>query len=173
VSYLIAAVALALALTLLNLLLTLGIIRRLREMRDGDAAGPGILGQGRTPADFAAIDTDGREVTRTQLSGTVLVGFFATTCSACLTELPRFVARAGDAPGGRDHVLAVVQGDGPAAQDMTRQLTGAGRVVVEGPNGPIAGAFEVKAFPAWCLLDNGTVRDSGIGASPVASAAMA
>ena len=165
--------SLALALTLLNLLLTLGVIRRLREMATRDAVMPGILGVGATPGEFTATDTEGRPLARTELTGTVLVGFFSTTCPACVEELPRFVARAGDVPGGRDHVLAVLQGDRPATDEMSRKLTGVGRVVVDEPDGEVAAAFQVAAFPAWCLLDNGTVQESGTGTSRISTAAMA
>lgn len=170
--YLVSAVAIALTLTLLNLLLTLGVIRRLRELTTRDTARPGILDIGRTPADFTAVDTDGRPVTRPDLTGPVLVGFFSTTCSACVEELPGFVARAGNIPGGRNHALAVVQGDRSAAEDMARLLTGAARVVVEEPDGALATAFQVAAFPAFCLLDDGVVQESGTGTSRDPAAAM-
>jgi hypothetical protein len=175
VPYLIAAVTLASALGLLNLLLTLGVIRRLRETATHDAGAhdrQGILSAGRIPSDFTATDTDGRPLSRGDLTGTVLVGFFSTSCDACVIELPRFVSRAGDHAGGRDQVLAVVDGDRPAVDEVVRQLTGVARVVVEEAPGTVATAFQVEAFPSWCLLDNGTVEESGSGASQNPTAAM-
>lgn len=172
--YLIAAVVLATALGLLNLVLTLAVLRRLREAaaRERDAAS-GVIGAGRTPGDFAATDTDGRGVGRADLTGRVLVGFFSTTCAACVEELPRFLTRAGDMAGGRERVLAVVHGDRPAADEMARRLADVARVVVEDPDGPVGGAFDVRAFPSWCLLDDGVVRETGTGTSPVPATASA
>ncbi len=172
--YLVAAVVLTTALGQLNLLLTLAVLRRLREAaaRERDA-GSGLIGIGRTPGDFAATDTDGRAVGRADLTGPVLVGFFSTTCSACVEELPHFVARAGDMAGGRHRVLAVVHGDRPAADEMARQLAGVARVVVEDPDGPVGRAFEVRAYPAWCHLDDGVVRATDLDGSPVPAAVAA
>jgi len=174
VPYLISAVTLAIVLGLLNLLLTVGVIRRLRETATADGAHDrrDILGVGRTPSDFAATDTDGRPLSRGDLTGTVLVGFFSTTCSACVDELPLFVTRAGDHPGGRDQVLAVVDGDPSAVGGMVSQLTGVARVVAEDAPGPVATAFQVEAFPSWCLLDSGTVRESGSGTNQSPTAAL-
>ncbi len=172
--YLIAAVVLATALGLLNLLLTLAVLRRLREAaaRERDAAS-GVIGTGRTPGDFAATDTDGRAVGRADLTGRVLVGFFSTTCGACVEELPHFVARAGDMAGGRERVLAVVHGDRPATDEMAGRLADVARVVVEDPDGPVGTAFEVRAYPAWCLLDDGVVERTDLGADPVPATAAA
>ncbi|GAA1035871.1 hypothetical protein GCM10009557_45010 [Virgisporangium ochraceum] len=172
--YLVVAVVLTTALGLLNLLLTFAVLRRLREAaaRERDAAS-GVIGIGRTPADFAATDTDGRAVGRDDLTGRTLVGFFSTTCSACVEELPRFEARAGDLAGGRERVLAVVHGDPPAAEEMARRLAGVARVVVDDPHGPVGRAFEVRAYPAWCLLDDGVVDRTDLGADPVPAAAAA
>jgi len=162
---LVAAVVLAIALCLLNLLLTLAILRRLRAT-ESRSAQRGVLAAGDTPAEFAASDTDGKPLTRDELRGTVLVGFFSTTCGACTEELPNFLRRAAETAGGRSQVLAVVQGDAAAAADLAGALAGVARVVVEEPNGPVGTAFQVAAMPAWTLLDDGTVRDSGIGVSP-------
>ncbi len=172
--YLVAAVVLTTALGLLNLLLTLAVLRRLREAvaRERDAASD-VIGIGRSPGDFSATDTDGRLLGRADLIGRTLVGFFSTTCSACVEELPHFLARAGDMAGGRERVLAVVHGDRPAADDVARQLADVARVVVEDPGGPVGKAFEVRAYPSWCLLDDGVVRGADTGASPVPATAAA
>lgn len=167
--YLIAAVVLATALGLLNLLLTLAVLRRLRAAaaRERDAAS-GVIGIGRAPGDFAAADTDGRAVGRADLTGRTVVGFFSTTCGACVEELPRFVARAGET--SRERVLAVVHGDRPAAEELAGRLAGVARVVVEDPDGPVGRAFEVRAYPAWCQLDDGVVRGTDLSPAPAGAA---
>lgn len=169
VPYLITAVVLALALGMLNLLLLLAVIRRLREhtaMLAGRSSDddPGLIKAGDAPADFSATDTDGRPVRRQDLTGDVLVAFFSPNCPACTEALPRFVEHAAAFPGGRQQVLAVVSGDEPEVPAMAGLLTSVARVVLDGVDGSLARAFEVHAFPCWCLLDpTGTVQRSGSG----------
>jgi peroxiredoxin len=167
--YLVAAVVLASALGTLNLLLTLAVIRRLREhtellARRGADAGSGIIEAGQTPADFAVTDTDDGVVRREDLGGDVLVAFFSPDCRACAEALPRFVTQSVEFPGGRNQVLAVVTGDGPDVPELADRLTSVARVVVDGVDGGLATAFQARAFPSWCLLDaTGTVARSGSG----------
>ncbi|TCB93399.1 TlpA family protein disulfide reductase [Micromonospora zingiberis] len=167
--YLTVAVVLACGLGLLNLLLTMAVIRRLREhaeqlARHAAGAGAGIIEPGQTPGDFAATDTDGNPVRRSDLSGDVLVAFFSPDCRACTEALPRFVSQVATFPGGRSQVLAVVTGDGPEVPELSTRLAGVARVVADGVDGGLTAAFQARAFPCWCLLDaTGTVRQSGSG----------
>ncbi|MBF9130239.1 TlpA family protein disulfide reductase [Plantactinospora sp. S1510] len=167
--YLVAAVVLASALGTLNLLLTLAVIRRLREHTEllaglATGAGSGIIEAGQTPGDFAVTDTDGSVVRRENLGGDVLVAFFSPDCPACTDALPRFVTQAAGFPGGRVQVLGVVTGDGPGVTGLADRLNGVARVVVDGIDGKLATAFQARAFPSWCLLDaTGTVARSGSG----------
>jgi len=181
VPYLIAAVVLVSALGTLNLLLTLAVIRRLREHTEllatrgvTVAEGPDIIVVGQRPGDFTATTIDGRTVQRQHLTGETLVGFFSTGCPACVEALPRFVNWAAGFAGGRSQVLAVVTADDPTGDGLPGRLAGVARVVVESPEGTVATAFAAKGSPAWCLLDaDGTVRDSGTGLRriPVAESA--
>ncbi|MEO3747705.1 TlpA disulfide reductase family protein [Plantactinospora sp. B5E13] len=167
--YLVAGVVLATALGTLNLLLTLAVIRRLREHTEllaghGAEAGSGIIEAGRAPGDFVVTDTDGSVVRREDLGGDVLVAFFSPDCPACADALPRFVTQAAGFPGGRTRVLAVVSGDGSGVPELAGRLTAVARVVVDGVDGTLARAFQARAFPSWCLLDTtGTVARSGSG----------
>ncbi|MEU8113257.1 TlpA disulfide reductase family protein [Micromonospora sp. NPDC048947] len=177
--YLVTAVVLACALGALNLLLTLAVIRRLREHTDALAAlrhveGSDVIRAGRLPADFAVTTTDGRPLRRSDLTGGTLVAFFSTGCSACTDALPRFVAQAAAFPGGPDQVLAVVSGGGPEASGLADQVTAIARVVIEDIDGDLATAFEVRAFPSWCLLDpSGKVHRSGSGWTELATPVFA
>src|SRR5262245_52970288 len=111
----VAAVAfLALAVCLLDLVLTLGVVRRLRrhtELISNLSSGgwqPGaILADGKTAGPFEAVATTGEPVSRDRLSGRTLVGAFAPTCTACEEKLPAFVDFATAFSGGRDQVIAV------------------------------------------------------------------
>ena len=171
--YLTAAVAVFGALTLVNLLLTTSVIRRLRQMTDdaSDNAVPSPIGEGERPDEFSVADIDGRPVSG---DGHRLVAFFSPSCEACKVKLPDFVEQAAGYPGGSSRVLAVVTGDEPGVADFTSALSQVARVVV-GPHAQtVHDAFQVKGFPSWCILDDdGVVRHSGVGIDrlpiPVAS----
>lgn len=80
--YLAAAVVLIGLLCVLNLLLTVGLIRRLREQgpgRPGNAAPPTALGPGSRIGDFTTRTTGGEPVSHEDLTG--LVGFFSAGCT--------------------------------------------------------------------------------------------
>lgn len=176
--FLTAAVVLVGVLCLLDLALTIGVIRRLREyaaqleasavsLRDPIAA------PGTTVDDFAAVTTDGEPVTRELLTGRTVVGFFSPTCAPCVETVPAFAAYAGDV--GRDHVLAVVIGEPGAAGHHVERLAPAARVVVEPFDGPIARAFRVTGYPALAIIDadhrivvSGVTMDHLVGAAVAA-----
>jgi thiol-disulfide isomerase/thioredoxin len=178
--YLFVFTAAVAVLTVFDLVLTMGVVRRLRshtELLDrlttGGLARKLIVEPGRAPADASATTVDGARVSTADL-GDTLVGFFSPTCTPCAERAPQFVGYARRLPGGRSKVLAVVVSGAetdPAA--LTAQFEPVARVVVEPPEGPLATAFEVVGFPALCLLDStGTVLASGtdLAGFPVAAA---
>jgi hypothetical protein len=162
---------LALAVCLLDLVLTLGVVRRLRrhtELISNLSSGgwrPGaILAAGETAGPFEAVATTGERVSRDGLSGRTLVGAFAPQCSACEEKLPAFVDIAKTFSGGRDQVIAVVVGSENEAETYRERLEPVARVVVEPPaTGEIGTALALNAFPAFGVLDeSGTVVGDGV-----------
>jgi thiol-disulfide isomerase/thioredoxin len=167
--YLVAALVLVAALSLMNALFTFGVIRRLREHerkladlpQDGRASEL-MLSEGATVADFAATTVDGEPISAELLAGRSLVGFFSPECEPCQEQLPRFVEYAADIPGGRQQVLAVLTGDEQEVAEMRQQAAEVARVVLEPHGGgPVAQAFAVAGFPAMCMLDGRTALASG------------
>ncbi|WP_188189793.1 TlpA family protein disulfide reductase [Nonomuraea sp. SYSU D8015] len=164
-----AALILVGAICVLDLILTLGVIRRLREhtthletlLRAGTGAlaAPGLPAVGGTVGEFAARTLDGEEVSRRSLSGETLVAFFSPGCKPCLEKLPGFLEHARRRIGGRRLILAIVAGGDAAAAEMTETLRQVARVIVEdGYDGPVAQAFGVSEYPAFCLVDSdGTI----------------
>jgi thiol-disulfide isomerase/thioredoxin len=167
-AFVVAALVLVGALSVVNLLFSFGVIRRLREHTalldrrvDGMSPFEATRPVGETVDDFAASTVDGEPISRDLLTGTTLVGFFSPSCAPCRERLPTFVEQA------RDHepVLAVVvapEGDegAPAVVDELRPVA---RVVREAPDGPLATAFGVHGFPAFALIgSDGEVIASGI-----------
>lgn len=148
---LIAAVVLVGALGVLNLIFTLGVIRRLREhtelLSSQGGRDPMGVAAGTEIGEFEATTVDGEVVAHDLLLDETLVAFFAPGCEPCEEKLPSFVAQAASLPG-RHRVLAVVVGDAEAAGPMVAALRPVARVVVEEDHaGPLVSAFTVRAFP--------------------------
>lgn len=175
---LVAAVIVVGVVGLLDLVLTFGVIRRLREHNDilterleGTGA-PIMIEVGVAADEFVATTIDGARLTRDQLTDTTLVAVMSTTCAACTERLPAFVARAAAHPGGRQQVLAVVVDgsaqDGGAADDggavpFLDRLPAVATVVREPVGGPLATAFGISGYPVFALVDaGGVVRASSI-----------
>lgn len=169
--YLAAAVVLVGVIAVLDLLLTVGVVRRLREQAevlrelrttaDADPVIEVILPAGRTVADFTAGTLSGRTLSREGLSTATLVGFFSPHCEPCREQVPRFLAYAAGFDGA---VVAVAAGDPTETADLVAELAGVAEVVVQDENGPLEKAFGVHGYPALCLLEpGGRVVASGYG----------
>ncbi|PNG20444.1 TlpA family protein disulfide reductase [Streptomyces cahuitamycinicus] len=151
--YLIAAVVLVGVLCALDLVLTLGVVKRLREhtqliagVRD---AGRTCKGVGEEIGEFAVTTVEGEPLTREALGADTLVAFFSPTCRPCKEKLPQFVEYARTVPGGRDRVVAAVVGDLDVNTEMVDTLRSVARVVVEKNNEePLGTAFGVMGFPS-------------------------
>ncbi|GAA4187387.1 hypothetical protein GCM10022252_20810 [Streptosporangium oxazolinicum] len=171
-TYLVAAVVLCLTLTVLNLVVLLGVVSRLRLL--GAARPPGhshshghgrgevpapVLPPGATPAEFAATTLDGEPVDG---RGARLVGFFTPQCSLCHERLPQVIEYAERGGFRREDVLAVLIGDPEETSELAARLGAVARVVVEEIDGPVYRAFAVHGLPAMYLMDDrGAVRASG------------
>jgi thiol-disulfide isomerase/thioredoxin len=151
------------ALALLNLLLTFGVIRRLRGHTDQLAklANPHadtMLPAGAQVGQFATTTTHGEPVSTSLLAGRTLVGFFSPGCPACEVLLPSFVEYATTMPGGRQQVLAVVAGGSDQAPAKVEALSRCARVVRADYDDAVIRAFGVNAYPAVCMVEaDGTV----------------
>lgn len=163
---LIAAVAIVGFLCALDLLLTFGVIRRLREHTAmlseprREAGVPQGLSPGERPAEFAAIATDGTRVTGP--AGLRVVALLAAWCSACPETVPPFLDYLSGNLIARESVLAVVvDGEGEPPPYLAR-LAAVAQVSFEPSDGALSTAFKVDGFPTFVLLDaDGAVRASG------------
>jgi hypothetical protein len=174
---LIAAVVVVAGLCLLDLLLTFGVIRRLREhtdilagARDGKPPVTG-LAAGQSPGAFSAATTDGDLVSN--VTGLRVVAFFSSSCPACPGMVPPFVEYVNSHGMGRDSVLAVVAGSAGEPPPYLAQLAEAAQVRIEPAGGEVIRAFKVEAFPAFCVLDSdGALIASGHDPSVLPEPAM-
>jgi hypothetical protein len=140
----------------LNITLTVGIVRRLREhtaqltdLRNPDAV---MAAPDTVTGEFSAETLDGQWLSERDWQGLTLVGFLSPTCAACHARLDGFVERAQQMPGGREQVLAVIVGT-EGTDEQVAKVAPVARTVVEAPQGPLAKAFSVKGFPAFALVD--------------------
>jgi peroxiredoxin len=180
-AYLAAAVVFVGLLCFLDLLLSLAIIRRLRQEQSQHphpAGAPGVqattLPVGTLAPEFTAITTTGAARTRDSLAGQrSVVAFFAAACDTCRTQLDDFADYARSVPGGAGQVLAVVSGDPDQARDIVRKLDGPVSIALEPDDSPTATAFSVWGFPSFYALDeDGRIRSAGMSVSRLRTAEL-
>ncbi|GIJ28692.1 hypothetical protein Vqi01_38540 [Micromonospora qiuiae] len=164
-AYVVAAVVLIGCVSFLNLALTYGVIRRLRQHTDmlnvrplTGSVGVSPLSVGAVVDEFKASTVSGDSVTRDAFTGQTLLGFFSPDCPACTAEIGRFVEVARSK--GPDDVWAVVVGEPDRVISTVERLTpDVGTVICEGTKSEILAAFGVVGFPAFFLMgDGGVVR---------------
>lgn len=151
---LVAAVIIVGCLCLLDLLLTFGLLRRLREHAELLAGGapappPPGLTTGERPAAFTAVSTSGQSLTGP--AGLRMAAFFSPSCSVCPGKVAPFVSYVRSLDMDPENVLAVVAGQGAAP--YLADLSQVAHVCVEPAGGDVALAFAVHGFPAFFLLD--------------------
>ena len=163
------AVTLFGALSLFNLLLMLGLARRLRQgsAEPAHAAAPfpaGTVtstgGSSKAPAlspgtplpHAAELGHEGRPL---------LVGLFSSTCKACPEHLPRFREFAEAFPGD---AVAVLNGEPAALKSYVAALGPGIRTVTDTTaDGLISDAVELRAWPSFIIADAaGGVRTTGL-----------
>ncbi|MEU4211794.1 hypothetical protein AB0F13_17615 [Streptomyces sp. NPDC026206] len=157
-SIVIAALILVGLLCSLDLLLTVGVIKRLREhtellSRKGDQAS---LTTGEEVGSFSARTVDGEAVTDEMIDTETVVAFFSTTCGPCKEKLPKFVEYARSVPGGRGRVIATVVGEGDESAPMVAALSPVARVTAEDASGVMGEAFKVMAYPVVLKVNRTT-----------------
>jgi hypothetical protein len=169
VAILTAAVVVVGVLCLLDLLLTLGVVRRLREHTALLAAGAGAGGQsvsitdlnvGETPAGFEVATVGGPRVSGP--AGLRVVAFFSPHCSVCPERVPSFTEYVTSNAIARESVLAVIEGsEGEAPYQAT--LADVAQVCTGADGDLVSVAFKAQGYPAFCLLDaDGALLASGI-----------
>ncbi|GAA0913895.1 hypothetical protein [Nonomuraea longicatena] len=141
--FLVAAVVFVGLLCLFNLVLMLGMLRRLRELASSGGGGhPTLL-----PYDPNVLI--GRGLPE-DLIGAGFVGFFDVGCDSCHEKAPRFAAEA------RGQVaLEVVTGDVGKAEALAEQLSGVAQVLTGAAADRVVNGVGVQAFPMFLRTDAG------------------
>ncbi|MFC9757323.1 hypothetical protein [Streptomyces sp. NPDC056921] len=171
--YVIAIVVLVGLLCVLNLVLTYGIIRRLREQVADAGREPlevphSVLNAGATVGPFSAIDTEGGGLTRDDLSEGQLITFMSPGCPACEELLPLVAERAREY--GPERVLAVVvrdadkdnAGEGNGVRAYLERLAPVARIMTCDLGDELTTAFALTGVPAYVEMGRGgRVASSG------------
>jgi thiol-disulfide isomerase/thioredoxin len=180
--YLTAAVVLVGVLCVLNLVLTYGVIRRLREHTELLARPAGVSSgmsadiatAGSVVGPFAVSTMSGESLSEGDLAAGTVVGFYAPGCSACRALVPQFVDAAAAHPGGQDRVLAVVvSGPEEDATEYVSLLSPKATVVVAPHGADIEKAFAVSGYPNFALVGAGGVVSASGDLDTVLTAANA
>ena len=166
--YLAAATVFVGLLGLLNLVLTLAVVRRLRTLKDGSGRRapvrvvPGLRTVGSKAPHFAATTTTGRSAELASLAGRhAVIGFFSGTCEPCRDHLPGFVRVAGQLAEDSGQAIAVIRGTDEETADLLGLINDDVMVIREPEGGPVGTAFAVKTYPALYLLDgSGTITSA-------------
>ncbi|HEY1177205.1 MAG TPA: hypothetical protein VGF17_13700 [Phytomonospora sp.] len=161
--FLIAAVVLVGAIATLNLLLTVGVIRRLREHTaqlaefsgSGVPSGPVV---GDPIEDFTTAAVDDTAIARADLDSYALVSVMSPGCGPCEEKLPKLVAMLEDGSLPKRSVLAVIAGGEEEAVPMVTALQDLAVVVREEPvSGAVQSAVGIRAYPTMFTAGDGKV----------------
>jgi thiol-disulfide isomerase/thioredoxin len=145
-----------------NLLLGVGIIRKLRE-HSAKFAAAGSMDLytpvvGAEVDAFEGVTTRGEPIVRETIQPGTLVAFFSPECPPCVEAVPGFVDRFQE--DGQIPPLVVISGPEEEARAMATVLEQVAKVVVEPYRGPVARAFGVHSTPTYLLFDSGKIAAS-------------
>jgi hypothetical protein len=160
--------------TALNLVLTAGMIRRIKdheqrlsEIGTGEGEAPAAQPPVGAPVpDFTVSTTTGQQITNTELGKDGYIGFFAVGCPPCEQQLPDFVRFLH----GVDGTPALIVIEAPTAEAAASYLAAAdGMPVVVDTGDGLVGRFGVNRFPSMAHLSDGVVAANAHTAAHLAT----
>jgi len=163
------AVLLLTTVTLLNLALTLAVIRRLRALQmwetTSSAPTPGTVVNA-----FNAATIDGRELNeRSVAEGSHLVLFLSASCQPCQDLADAIERGAHSLPEGSIAFISA-DTDEPEVSDLAVRLRRVVSVAVDS-SGSTARAFQVESFPTVLMVTDGVITTVGHQPDDVLAAA--
>lgn len=168
---LLAAVVVLAALVVLDLALSLAIVRRLREDRAARAqvAHPFLARLvGQPVPELVAVANDGSAVTAGRLrEGSWFAAFVSVGCGACHDDLPRLREHVAARRAAGDPVLVVVSDEAGDGGELAATVAEDALVVVESAARPVSEAFGVEAYPTYLEVDGGAVVDAHLSMTEV------
>lgn len=159
---LLGVIAVLALLVVVDLALTLAVIRRLRQHMPGShqADPPFSKMVGRPVPDFTTTATDGSEVTAEALrTGRAFVAFLAVGCGGCHDQLPQLREHVAKLRDAGEHVLVVVNGSDAGASEFVDAFGHDAHIVVENDDASLNAAFGIDGYPTYLVVDDGVVAD--------------
>lgn len=153
------AVGLLAVLTLLNLFILLGVVRRLRTMAKDqeEAARPDLPEIGAPVGAFTVTTTTGTTVTEADLSsGESVVLMMTTGCGPCKETAARLAESRAGLPE-RTYILLRAEADDPALAEVLPELAGVGTIALYDATAGVEEAFDSKAYPTAMRVIDGHV----------------
>ncbi|MFF4263491.1 TlpA family protein disulfide reductase [Streptomyces virginiae] len=156
--FVVAGMVLVGALGLLNLALSLAIVRRLRrqeeQRRAVDPHAPSGPEVGTKLPMFSAPAIGGEVFASESLAGgAAALSFITTSCGACdefVEDMPEFAARTGL---DDSRIVVVIAGEQGKARQMADRLDGLATVVFEEAPGDISSLYSITATPTTVIAD--------------------
>jgi thiol-disulfide isomerase/thioredoxin len=160
------AVCLLTVAVVLDLVLTLGLARRLRSTLraagiDETPAEQAMPQTGTKIGPFSVSLLNGTEVNANDLSSRVVEAAFLTAgCGPCARVTQQLVARG---PADRPLMTFIVGSErDPASQDVAKDLMPVTTdVAIVDVDSTVVKAFDVRAYPTLIVLDDGVVKRAG------------
>jgi thiol-disulfide isomerase/thioredoxin len=152
------------ALVVLNPLLTLALIKRMRSLQESMAGlvlsrDPALPQPGEKVGRFSATTVDGAPFTEAVLQdGKTLVGFFAPGCRPCASLRAQLLASPPPMP-----LMAFVEGAPEEADAMALgvSLKSVARVAFLGQDDSVTRAIKQAGFPTLVIVERGVVTAAG------------
>jgi hypothetical protein len=152
------------AVGLVNLAVTLALVRRVREHSEQlklvAGLAPGSISPGDAVAAFTTTTIDGRSADREDLADGGLIAVLSPGCGACedaVAGLKQYLARPARSPA-----LVILAGDPTTAAPMAEQLRAHAPVVVEAEvQGTVQRALGIREYPSLVGIAAGRV--TGVG----------
>lgn len=166
------AVGLVGAVCVLDLLLTLAVVRRLREVgtrlsaleRSSSALEPSLLPVGASVPEFSAVTAAGEPISEQALGGgRSLIAFLQQGCGPCRELVPDLKAYLAGPAGEGQRLLAVVTGEDDGADGLAGELQGLATIVRGVDARPVASAFAVRGYPTLYAVAEGRIQAAGPG----------
>ncbi|MEO7734527.1 MAG: hypothetical protein ABIY55_26465 [Kofleriaceae bacterium] len=147
----------------LNVILTLGLVGRVRVLQDvvqdGTFPDPDLPKRGAPVGAFAVTASNGKALSDQDLrADTTLVGFFTSGCTPCANLRTELVRSPPALP-----FIAFVEGDhdDPEIHEMVQTLSRLGRVALTQTGDAVSRAFKPSGFPTLIRTENGAVAAAG------------
>lgn len=151
------------ALAVVNFLLSMALIRRVRVLQElverTPQRDPNLPKTGEAIGSFQATTLQGETLSNETLKpGVSLVGFFTTHCKPCAALRAQLLESPPTLP-----VVAFVEGpaDDPEVGEMAEALKRIARVVYTRNNDALHQAFKPAGYPTLIRVENGVVAASG------------